>query len=90
MAHVALPGVRQMHASTCDDAAGPDACAAIVAAAAALPCCSYDVRCGGMEGESPLEDEFFNATQGEEALTAEQYEGLLRDWGYGRCADCGA
>ncbi|KAG2440423.1 hypothetical protein HYH02_010310 [Chlamydomonas schloesseri] len=44
----------------------------------------YDLRCGGMEGDSPLEDMYFTATNGEEAMTGEAYEALLRDWGYGR------
>ncbi|KAG2497889.1 hypothetical protein HYH03_004155 [Edaphochlamys debaryana] len=43
-----------------------------------------DLRCGDMEGDSPLEDVFFNATGGEEAMTGEQWEALLKDWGYGR------
>jgi hypothetical protein len=46
----------------------------------------YELRGGDVSSRSPLEDVFLTASSGEDAMTADQFEHLLREWGFSRCA----
>ncbi|GLI68625.1 hypothetical protein VaNZ11_013103, partial [Volvox africanus] len=43
-----------------------------------------ELKRGGVDGDSPLEDIFYSTTTGEDAMTADQFEMLMREWGYNK------
>lgn len=51
----------------------------------ACPVDRCELRRGGVDGDSPVEDIFYSATSGEDVMMEEQFEALLKEWGYNRC-----